>query len=150
MKILSHTGNKLRTYAKIKTDYKLEKYLTVDLSQNMMREIARLRTSTHKLAIETGRYQRPVVPSNERLCKICNMGQVEDEIHFVTKCTAYSKHREVLLSEMNLTNYNRSPEEKFIKIMKTSKDTEVIALGRYILACLQSRKNSNQSQQPIL
>ena len=146
----SNSGNKLRTYAKLKTDYELEKYLTVDLSQNMMREIARLRTSTHKLAIETGRYQRPVVPSNERLCKICNMGQVEDEVHFITKCTAYSKHREVLLSEMNLTNYNKSPEEKFIKIMKTSKDTEVIALGRYILACLQSRKNSNQSQQPIL
>ena len=122
----------------------------MDLSQNMMREIARLRTSTNKLAIETGRYQRPVVPSNERLCKICNMGQAEDEVHFITKCTAYSKHREVLLSEMNLTNYNKSPEEKFIKIMKTSKDTEVIALGRYILACLQSRKNSNQSQQPIL
>ena len=75
----------IRTYAKLKTDYELEKYLTVDLSQNMMREIARLRTSTHKLAIETGRYQRPVGPSNERLCKICNTGQVEDEIHFVTQ-----------------------------------------------------------------
>ena len=141
----SNSGNKLRTYAKLITDYELEKYLTVDLSQNMMREIARLRTSTHKLAIETGRYQRPVVPSNERLCKICNTGQVEDEIHFVTQCTAYTKHREVLLSEMNLTNYNESPEEKFIKIMKTSKDTDLIALGRYILACLQLRKNSNQS-----
>ena len=79
------------------------------------------------------------------LCKICNTGQVEDEIHFVTQCTAYTKHREVLLSEMNLTNYNESPEEKFIKIMKTSKDTDLIALGRYILACLQLRKNSNQS-----
>ena len=44
----SNSGNKLRTYAKLKTDYELEKYLTVDLSQNMMREIARLRTSTHK------------------------------------------------------------------------------------------------------
>ena len=43
----SNSGNKLRTYAKLKTDYELEKYLTVDLSQNMMREIARLRTSTH-------------------------------------------------------------------------------------------------------
>ena len=69
-----NSGNKLRTYAKLKTDYELEKYLTGDLSQNMMHEIARLRTSTHKLAIETGRYQRPVVPSNERLCKVCNMG----------------------------------------------------------------------------
>ena len=133
-----NSGNKLRTYAKLKTDYELEENLTRDLSPNMMHEIARLRTSTHKLVIETGRYQRPVVPSNERLCKVCNIWQVEDEVHFITQCTAYTKHREVLLSEMNLTNYNKSPEEIFIKIMKTSKDTDLMALGRYILACLQS------------
>ena len=43
------------------------------------------------------------------------------------------------------TIYNESPEEKFIKIVKTSKHTDLIALGRYILAWLQLRKKINQS-----
>ena len=60
------SGNKLRTYRKIKQEYKQEDYTTANLSRNMMVGIAQLRTSTHKLAIETGRYQRPVVPSKER------------------------------------------------------------------------------------
>ena len=55
-------GNKLRTYALFKTEYGFAKYLTM----NVMSNIAKLRTSTHNLSIETGRYTCPTTPSNQR------------------------------------------------------------------------------------
>mgnify|MGYP006906297622 CR=1 FL=1 len=33
--------------------------------------ITKLRISAHSLSIETGRYARPTIPSNERFCKFC-------------------------------------------------------------------------------
>ena len=104
--------------------------------------IAQLRTSTHKLAIETGRYQRPVVPSNERVCRICNSGQVEDEIHFIGQCTAYNEHRKLLIQEMNLTQFTGSEEEQVTIIMTSTKEEDFESLGQYILKCFRTRKDN--------
>ena len=108
----------------------------------MMVGIAQLRTSTHKLAIETGRYQRPVVPSNERVCRICNSGQVEDEIHFIGQCTAYNEHRKFLIQEINLTHFTGSEEEQFAIIMTPTKEEDFEALGQYIFKCFRTRKDN--------
>ena len=35
------------------------------------------------LLLELGRYRRPKVPRSERICPVCNVGPVEDEIHFI-------------------------------------------------------------------
>jgi len=93
-------GNKLRTYAKIKFHYKLENYLISKLSRNVTIEIAKLRTSTHNLLIETRRHCRPVIPSSERKCKMCASVAIEDEIHLVVQCTAYSEMRKRLLKKI--------------------------------------------------
>ena len=42
------------------------------------------RTSTDSLEIELGR--RRNIPSSDRICKRCNLNEVEDEIHFVVAC----------------------------------------------------------------
>jgi hypothetical protein len=36
--------------------------------------------SAHRLNIEVGRYNK--TPRNERFCKKCNTGEIEDEMHF--------------------------------------------------------------------
>ena len=56
-----------------------EKYRTV---------ITRWRMSCHSLRIETGRYNRPRIPRNERTCKACVV--LEDERHALFECPAHT------------------------------------------------------------
>ena len=43
-------------------------------------ESARFRISSHNLRIETGRHEKPKIPSEDRTCLKCNLNEVEDEI----------------------------------------------------------------------
>ena len=58
--------------------------------------MTKLRISAHKLAIETGRYARPFIPSNMRKCLLCDSGEVEDEFHFLFNCTSPKNERAIL------------------------------------------------------
>ena len=124
---------------KKKKEYKQE-YTSANLSQDMMTGISQLRTSTHKLDIETGRYQRPVIPCNDRACQMCNNGQVEDETHFIVQCMSYNDNRKRLLQKLEIEISTGLEEELFIKIMTTTNEEELKALGQYILECLRKRK----------
>ena len=50
-----------------------------------------LRMGTNKLRIEQGRYLNE--DENERLCRCCNRGAVENELHFVAQCNCYDIER---------------------------------------------------------
>ena len=80
---------KLRTYKTFKFDYCPENYIL--LSQAHRSLLARLRSGTLPLEIETGRFVG--TPLEERTCKICNENVIEDESHFVFECTKYSHFR---------------------------------------------------------
>jgi len=50
---------------------------------------SRLRMSSHRLFIETGRWCEPVsVPIDDGKCLACN--KLEDEYHFILECIHYS------------------------------------------------------------
>ncbi len=71
--------------------------------------MTRLRISAHNLLFERGRYSRPALAVEERTCPVCADGQVEDELHFMTRCAKY---------ECDITNIcpnfeYLSPKEKF-------------------------------------
>ena len=85
------TANKMRTYCKIKEEYKLEKYLIAnDLDKHKVKTFTKLRISAHKLFIEEGRYKK--IPVEQRVCKLCQV-EVEDELHFVMMCNRLSNVR---------------------------------------------------------
>ena len=63
--------------------------------------MAKLRKSTHPLEVEVGRYHRPYVERKDRLCKICNSGEVEDEKHFLTSCSFYKSERRYVVTKLN-------------------------------------------------
>jgi hypothetical protein len=47
--------------------------------------VRKLTLSSHSLLIEKGRYLRPKIKRENRLCSQCN--QIEDEQHFLIYCT---------------------------------------------------------------
>ena len=87
-----------------------------------------MRTSAHNLMIERGRYIRPRISPDNRICSNCNSGEVEDELHFLINCTQYSKHRNTLYSNVRdgINNFdNLNDYDKFISLM-SSQDFDVL------------------------
>ena len=61
-------SNKLRTYKLFKENFQLEYYLTAVATVRYRIALTKIRVSCHRLAIETGRYQKPTsLPINQRL-----------------------------------------------------------------------------------
>ena len=83
---------KLRSYRTSKSTFEQEPYL--HLPRHLRIPLTKLRTSSHQLMIEIGRYHRPPIPVEDRLCPTCNV--IEDEEHFMLECTQYN--REALIN----------------------------------------------------
>ena len=87
---LRNTTGKLRAYKLVKDSFQTENYL--DLPAYLRVPMARLRSSSHSLRIETGRYCLPSpCPADERFCWFCEDGSVEDELHFLFHCPLYNR-----------------------------------------------------------
>ena len=69
-------------------------YLSLKLPVNITRELTKLTLSSHSLLIEKGRYFKPKIKRENRLCCQCN--QIEDEQHFLIHCTKFANVRKLL------------------------------------------------------
>ena len=128
----SEQGYKLRTYKLFKQDFIMENYL-LGINCNKRREFTKLRISAHSLQIELGRYSVPKTPADARYCKLCHAGNigkyVEDEMHFMLKCSSYDDIRKILSEKLStFTKFiNLTDMEKFIFLMSyNSGDVEIM------------------------
>ena len=106
-------NSKLRTYALIKLDTGMEKYLTEIKNVKLRINLTKFRLSNHSLMIEKGRYTG--LKPEERLCPFCP-NLVEDEIHFLLNCHTYRNIRESLMGKVHNENFMFqffSVEQKF-------------------------------------
>ena len=77
------SGNKLRTYRNLKSDFELEKYLLTDVDRKAISTFVKIRISNSNWFIEESRFNK--IPLEISLCPLCNAG-IEDETHFILKC----------------------------------------------------------------
>ena len=89
------TYSKLKFYNMTTKQYRLETYLTNCSNINHRKSFCKLRTSSHDLMIEKGRYQN--IPKDDRKCKYCN--KVEDELHLLDDCKLYNELRKSIFSQ---------------------------------------------------
>ena len=97
--------SRMKVYRDINGDYDHTapaRYLVIPLSRQQRSVLARLRSGTLALAIETGRYRQ--IPAENRLCKQCESGTVEDELHFLFVCPKHNIRRDELLPEITILN----------------------------------------------
>ncbi len=99
-------SNRVRAYLGLNssTQYGYKEYLSrVDIA-HLRRSLARFRCANHKLQIELGRQVKPVkVPVQQHYCKLCNLGAVKDEDHFLLVYLAYQSVRERFRGSLPLT-----------------------------------------------
>ena len=53
--------------------------------------LCRLITSSHSLGIETGRWARPIIPRENRLCQTCD--KLDNEYHLLLECSLFNELR---------------------------------------------------------
>ena len=98
--------SKLRTYAVLKTEIGLEKYLSEIKNPVLRTEMTKFRLSNHNLMIEVGRHKG--IPKELRFCSFCP-NDVETEIHFLLLCPVYNLLRSEIIGPIN----NSKPSFRF-------------------------------------
>ena len=73
--------SKLRTYISFKTQHNTEDYVKAYLPKQERSFLAQLRCGVLPLRIETGRFSG--LKAEERVCQLCDSGDIEDEKHFI-------------------------------------------------------------------
>jgi hypothetical protein len=123
-------GNKLRTYRLYKENVNAEQFVLSNIPCSVRQTMALFKTGALPLAVETGRYSRPQVHLNDRLCKLCDNSVVDDEQHFMMNCPLYSDIRFELIqnSKRLIVNFDcLSMEQKFISILKCNEIQPLLA-----------------------
>ena len=93
-----HEPSILITYSLYKTNFGIEIYLKYISKPKFRIALPKLRASSHDLEIERGRYVRPKLNLNERMCMSCHV--IEDEEHFVTGCINNLDMRDSLFNKI--------------------------------------------------
>ena len=135
---------KLRTYIKFKENFKISSYLSQYMPRKLQKTMAQFRTSSHKLRIETGRYEGLSVL--ERTCEFCLNGEVDDEIHLLLKCKYHDLERMLFLKNVSIykTIDSLSIENIFHLLMSSDDNDTIFQTANFIHKCFLKRKgNSN-------
>ncbi len=94
---------------------------------------ASLRTSSHDLAIERGRYHN--TPRENRICAVCHSG-IETEYHFTLVCSCYRDLRVKYISD----KYWRDPNlHKFNILLSTQAQSVLTNLASYVYYAFERR-----------
>ncbi len=99
-------SNRVRAYLGLNSSaqYGYKVYLSRVDNAQLRRSLARFRCANHKLQIELGRQVKPVkVLVQQRYCKLCNVGAIEDEDHFLLVFPTYQSVRERFRGSLPLT-----------------------------------------------
>ena len=107
-------SSKLHFYGQIKINYEPAPYVKILWNRKLISAVAKLQCCGHNLNVERARY---VQQEGIELCLFCHV--VEDEFHFMCKCSVYQELRiryfsTPLLSESQLKNIMNSKNEDII------------------------------------
>ena len=115
-------------FYKVFAIFQLQPYLDKLSISKFIQALSRLRMSSHRLEVESGRWVKPVpVPFNERKCTVCHV--FEDEYHFVLECSLYLDLRKKYISKYF---WSRPNMFKFLELLNSSNTSCIRKLCCYI------------------
>ena len=106
--------------------------------------LSKIRLSAHTLEIEKGRYVK--INKEDRLCKICLNGSIEDENHFIWHCSKYKTEREIFKSKLStFPSFNKIMQSNDIvlkKLLKSNCKSSLKLFSSFIFQITEIRKKS--------
>ena len=130
-------GMFLRIYREMKQLFELSPYLLKMQNPKFRNIIAQLRLSSHQLAVEVGRYRN--IQRSERECTLCNLGEIEDEFHFILVCPYYCDLRVQFIHNYF---YTRPNVYKLITLLISTTLKILNKLAIYLNNAVSVRKNT--------
>ena len=107
------------------SSFKWQNYLNIIKVPKYRNALIRFRLSSHRLAVETGRWNKPrPAPFDERKCERCNV--LEDEFHFLFECLLYTDLRKHYISEYF---WKRPNIPKLLELLTSTNENILISLG---------------------
>ena len=134
-----HESPSARTYILYKDALIFSKYISEIKIEKWRISLTRFRTNNHKLAIETGRWNKS--PINERKCNFCL--ELEDEFHFLLECKLYITLRKRILPKYY---WNRPNILKFSELISTDNVKLLNLLAKYVHKAFDIRNNYVNNQ----
>ena len=89
-------SNKGLIYNSFKTTHEFESYFKI-LPRYQSFLLYKYRSANHRLIVERGCYDG--TPFNERICPLCESGEVGTERHYLLKCNRFRKSRNLYLTD---------------------------------------------------
>ena len=132
-------GNKLRTYRQMKSDFHVESYCLDILSRKHRGSLAKFRSGTAPIKVETGRYQN--LDLSERVCFHC-ASCIEDEEHVLMVCPIYEDLRLSLIREAVLINPDFEGLSDIQKMCFLLSDSQIVrSSAKVCTLILEPRRN---------
>ena len=100
--------------------------------------------SSHCLEIEKGRHVKPKIPEEQRLCKLCKDGSIENEIHSLLHCNAFIEERVKFFTQVLQTDSDclcDDSTESFINIMKSKNVKVMFHVCKFLCKMFKGREN---------
>ena len=120
-------------YRLFKKKFCFEKYLTY-LSSILRQRVLKFRLSNHRLPIQQRRSLG--IPRDERICTVCDSGEVEDEFHYLLNCSNENvKRNRTKYVDKYYTHHPNVP--KLCSLMNMTSKSKNIKLAKFISCILQ-------------
>ena len=128
--------------SQIKQTYAFEPYFNIG-NDNHRKAITKLRLSSQRLEIEVGRWKK--LTREERICRSCELGKVENETHFLFECPRYMQKRILMYNfiKEKVGIEMRKEYEQFNNLRSLFTAGELStsnAIGKYIYECFRERR----------
>lgn len=140
---MSMQHGKLDLYACLKSKFGYENYLDEVKINSHQRALTKLRTSNHRLNVETGRYKRPYIARHERICELCDTG-IEDEFHFLFQCPIY---REIRKNKLGQDMILGNKQELVVGYLSNFKTVPAPVIGAYVYEAMAHRQKLLTNQE---
>jgi hypothetical protein len=115
-------------YRIFKNTFCFEEYL-IYLPYTLSQRVLKFRLSNHRLPIQQRRALG--IPRDERICTICNSGEVGDEFHYLLTCSNETvKQNRIKYVDKYYTHHPNVP--KFCSLMNITSKLKMVKLARFI------------------
>ena len=134
---------KLRSFVTYKDFSNMSPHMTKPLSFVERNFISKLRLGNLPLRVETGRFCRPPLPEQERVC-YCGSQEIETEAHLLFQCNQYENLRQAWLESLLIpSNFNDLPQNvKFDYVLNKSDNIKQTA--RFLVSIMDLRSLLNK------
>ena len=122
------------------SQFEFSLYLDVIQVKNYRTAMSRLRLSSHRLAVESGRWHKPLpIPFIERKCTICNV--LQDEFHIVIECNLFKDLRNRYISRYVWLHPNYF---KFTQLLATHNEAAIKKLSIFVFKAFEKLDTFNR------